>query len=399
MDQENTNIIKRLEWMDAERRKDRNLIADLEAKVAEMQGKLPLLEQQGNETSGEMSRLITLMSRFDQMDGTIAQMRVDYTRSIEAVEKQRSEHDREMEKVRRADMETINKSFGDLRKNIEAIADLRKGIQSQNEESLRLNKLIEEIRKNSVENRRDDEEYHRTQRILEEGRRQDAKRITDLQGEVAALRKRGEEQRGKVDLASESVRKLELRIGEVQASETERKTAVQSFIEKQNLAQVDRDRIWKDWGDRFTEINQKSAILDSQIQNLETANRTIKRSQEAFDDITQRFERRVNEITEMQRLTEERFRQEWVNFKSDDQKRWTNYTLTQDEQHRETARIADKQNQRLLALEDASQELRDLVQSMNEELQGRLEGLLTLAHDWLGGFERRYGSSRQQGSH
>ena len=31
-------------------------------------------------------------------------------------------------------------------------------------------------------------------------------------------------------------------------------------------------------------------------------------------------------------LTEERFRQEWVNFKADDQKRWTNYTLAQEEQ-------------------------------------------------------------------
>ena len=34
-----------------------------------------------------------------------------------------------------------------------------------------------------------------------------------------------------------------------------------------------------------------------------------------------RFERRINEITEMERLTEERFRQEWVTFKADDQKR------------------------------------------------------------------------------
>ena len=41
----------------------------------------------------------------------------------------------------------------------------------------------------------------------------------------------------------------------------------------------------------------------------------------------QRFDRRLNEITEMQRLVEERFRQEWVSFKADDQKRWTNYTL------------------------------------------------------------------------
>jgi hypothetical protein len=58
-------------------------------------------------------------------------------------------------------------------------------------------------------------------------------------------------------------------------------------------------------------------------------------AQEAFEEITQRFDRRINEITEMQRLTEDRFRQEWVSFKADDQKRWTNYSLVQEEQQRE----------------------------------------------------------------
>jgi hypothetical protein len=54
-----------------------------------------------------------------------------------------------------------------------------------------------------------------------------------------------------------------------------------------------------------------------------------------LDDINIRFDRRINELTEMHRLTEERFRQEWISFKTDDQKRWTNYLLTQEEQQQE----------------------------------------------------------------
>ena len=56
---------------------------------------------------------------------------------------------------------------------------------------------------------------------------------------------------------------------------------------------------------------------------LEETQRAVKRSQDSFDDINRRLERRINEITEIQRLAEDRFRQEWVTFRADDQKRWT----------------------------------------------------------------------------
>ena len=100
----------------------------------------------------------------------------------------------------------------------------------------------------------------------------------------------------------------------------------------------------------------------------------------------------------MQRLTEERFRQEWVNFKADDQKRWTNYTLAQEEQHRETFRLTDKQSERLIVLEDSVQELRDSIHVIIEDTQVRLQGLLGISHQWLDEYERTHGGSRQAGN-
>ena len=230
---------------------------------------------------------------------------------------------------------------------------------------------------------------------MEDNHRQDSKRLSDLQAEISAIRKRTDEQRGKVDLFTETTRKMELRINELHASETERKQSQTAFIEKQNIYMVDRERIWKEWNQQFEDIIQKAVSLDSQIQTLESTNRAVKRSQEAFDDIIQRFERRVNEITEMQRLVEERFRQEWVNFKADDQKRWTNYTLASEEKQREVSRQIDKQNDRLILVEDSSQEIRDIVHQINEEIQNRLQGLLALSHQWMDDYDRLFGKTRQ----
>ncbi len=387
-------IVKRLEWIDSERRKDKTVIATLEDRLASTESMIPPLVQQIRELSGEVSRLSAQLSRFDQIETNVAQVRVDLSRQIDAVEKGRIDHDREVDKVRLADNENIMKTIAEVRKGQEPIPDLRKGLQARQEEEFRLSRLIEEVEKKVVDTHRYDEEYRRSLRLLDEGRRQDTKRLTDVQGEVAALRKRQEEQRGKIDLSTDGLRKVEMRLSDLQAAEAERRQAMTAFMERQNLSNVERERIWKDWQVRFEIIEKQAVNLDAQLQALDATHRAVKRAQESFDEITQRFERRINEVTEMQRLTEDRFRQEWVSFRADDQKRWTNYTLVQEEQQREGNKSAEKLHERMLYLEDLSQELQDMVRQITAENEKRLQSLLALAHEWLETYEKAFGRVR-----
>jgi len=384
-------LAKRLDWLDDERRKDKIIIQTLEERLASIESNVPGLVQQVKELSGEVTRLSTMLSKFDQIDTTVAQLRVDLGRSIEGVEKTRVEREREIEKARMADQETLSRAISEVRRGQDVIPDLRKTIQARQEEDFRLARLIEEVNQKVLEYRRSDDEYKRSIKLLEEAQRQEAKRITDMAGEVSALRKRQDEQRGKTDLVSDSVRKMEMRISEFQAAESERRQTMVGFIDKQNMAAVERDRIWKDWQTRFELIERQGVGLDAQLQAIEATHRSIKRSQEGFDEITQRFDRRINEITEMQRLTEDRFRQEWVAFKADDQKRWTNYSLVQEEQGREQMRQFERYDERIVLLEDLTQEMQDMVHQIREEDQKRLQSLLAVAHDWVEQYDRVFG--------
>ncbi len=383
-----------LSWLENERRKDKTAIDSLEARLANLEGGVPPINQQLNQLNTELARISAQLVRFDQIETSILSMRVETNRTLEAIEKQRGERERENDKIRRADMEAVNKSIGEVRKGLEPIPDLKKGVQARVEEEYRLARLIEETDQKITEYKRSDEEYKRTLRILDEARKQDNKRLTDLQGELQALRKRQDEQRGKVDLASESQRKLELRIGEVQAAETERRASQSSFIDKQTVWQVERDRTWKDMQSKFDDITHQAVNLDAQLQALDATQRAVKRSQESFDEITQRFERRLNEITEMQRLVEDRFRQEWVSYKADDQKRWTNYSLSIEEQQREFNRSFEKYNDRLVLIEDMALELRDSLHQLIEEEQKRLQSVVAAAHEWMDEFEKTFEQPR-----
>jgi len=376
-------LAQKMEWLDEERRKDRTSLAALEDRFTRSEGTITTLTQQVKELNDEVARLSSLVGRYSQIEDSIAQLRVEFKRMIESLEKSRSDREREQEKVRLADLESINRSIGEVRKVAEPIADVKKAMAARADEEQRLNRTMDELVKRVEEALRVDEEYHRQQRLTDEAVKQDGKRITDMAAEIATLRKRVEEQRGRVDLVVDSTKKIEVRVGEIQTAEAERKQAQNSWMERASLVQVERDRTWKEWQVRFELIERSGTTLDTQLQSMDNTMSALKRAQDSFDEITQRFERRINEITEMQRLADERFRQEWVTFKADDQKRWTNYTLNQDEVHRESTRQFEKLVGRVTSLEDSSQVLTDAFHTSQAQTHDRLQGLLTAVHAWL----------------
>ena len=128
--------------------------------------------------------------------------------------------------------------------------------------------------------------------------------------------------------------------------------------------------------------------MDRQLQEWDVIQRAAKRAQETYEEIVQKFERRINEISEMQRLAEDRFRQEWVTFRADDQKRWTSFTLSQDEVHKDTRTSAGKLEDRLTMLEDRVQTQQDVLQQTKEANEQLFQGMLAQIHELLSSYER-----------
>lgn len=387
-------LVKRLDWLEKEHRKDRDVIAELQQKLAAYEGNTARLQNQIKEVSGELARFSPLAARLDQFDAMLTQYRSEASKSIDEVEKRRLKHEREVDDRRRGELEAINKSIFEIRNSLEAFTELRRGIQARVEEDSRLARLITELERKIKDFNLVDDELRRGIRIAEDARKQDAKRITDIQGDLAAIRKRAEEARERADLNADTIRQLDARVNELMASETDRRLAQMQFIEQQNLAQVDRDRAWKEIQLRFENFTRQTATLDQQLLALDETQRSVKRSQEAFEEMNSRIERRINEITEMQRLAEDRFRQEWVTFKADDQKRWTNYTLTQDELNKDLRVELEKLNQRLAAMDDVTQSMQDLLQQTTEATETHLQELMNWAHEFLANYERIIGRTR-----
>ena len=387
-------VLKQLEWLDGERRKDKDIIAKQEDRITALEGNLSGAHQQIKELNGEITRLSAVVGRMDDYDEALIQHRLEINKQVEEIDKQTKAREQEVEKIHRVEIRSLDTSIADTRKELEAIAGLRRSIQAQAEEGTRLSRRIDELGGKIQDIVRTEEEYTRAYRLIEEGRRQDAKRIVDLQGEVTALRKRADEQRGQMELNSANQRKLESRMGEIVVQDSERQEAQNAFLEKQALQQVQFERTWQEWQTHIETIDRQSGDIEKQFQSLDSTHSEVKRIKNSIEELHQRVDRRVNEITEVQRLAEERFRGEWVTFKADDQKRWTNYTLTQEEQRNELSRNLEKMGDQISDLDVGVQEVQDLIQQTTEETERRLHSLLSMVHDWVAAFERTAGSRR-----
>jgi chromosome segregation ATPase len=385
---------KRLDWLEKEHRKDRGAIADLTEKLAAYENNASLIQGRVKEVNDGVARFSSIAARLEQFDLLVAQHRSEIAKAIEDMENRRLKQDREAEVRRRAEQDAINKSLIELRSALDVLPEFRKGIQARVDEDTRLIRSIAELDVKINDTARASEEVKRLIRTVDDGRKNDMKRLADVQGEISSIRKRADEAREKADLNADSLRLFDGRLNEMIASESERRQAQLYFIEQQTIAQLDRDRGWKDWQSRFDSFTKQTATLDQQLAALEETQRAVKRSQDSFDDINKRLERRINEITEIQRLAEDRFRQEWVTFKADDQKRWTNYSVTQDEVFKDIHASLEKLDTRITALDDQAQTQQDFIQQTSETTETHLQTLMNWTHEYLADYQRVLGRSR-----
>lgn len=379
---------KRVEWLDEERRNDKRMIQDLQKKIAKLEGVNDKAADQIKELSSEVTRLTVVVARVDEFDQALAAHRAEVKKEMDAQEERLKRRERDAKKSQSQDIDEINKTVAEIRKELEVVSKLQEDVSNRNESEMRLNRLIVELQEKVKDLGHNETDRLQAVRSLEDDRRQDNKRMTDLQGEVAALRKRIDEQRGKMELVTEGQRKAENRLNELMAAENQRREGQTEFIERINRNEDERERTFKEWNKRVDSIEGYADRLEENLSRISESEKVLKKAQETFDDITAQISRRINEITEMQRLGEERFRQEWSTFKADDQKRWTNYTLTQEEQHRETSRQLERLVEQSTNVEDTLQELQDIVQHLNEQSDKLLQNLLAALRDQLAENER-----------
>ena len=387
-------IIKQLDWLDEERRKDKATIAAQVEHIDVLSAKIDSIAEKTKPLSKAMDDYGSLSARVEQFDAFLSQQREEMNEIFEKLEKNTKRREKGVKERFQKEFTSLNEIVTDLREK-NKISDIRRDLKVREKDSIRLSASFIEIKAGFDEVLKSNKDLKYAQELNEDNRRQDIKRLTDTQGEIVALRKRLDEEKEKRQLNADNLKNIDTRVADVLASEHKRKQEQTEFFEKFAIEQIDRERAWKEWIEEADKFNEKTELLETQLQTVSDASRSAKKAEETYAEISQKIERRVHEIVEMQRLAEDRLRQEWVTFKADDQKRWTGYGLSQDETMRNLQKTMEKIEKRLTEFDDSFQTMQDQLHQTTHVTEHQMQDLMSWAHEWLTASERVMGHEKK----
>jgi archaellum component FlaC len=370
---ENNQTERMVAWLDEERRKDKALIAKLEERSSTQAA---LLEEQArriHSLDGELAAMRGTQLTIGTFDESMGRLRSEFLDALEQTRARREKVDDDLKRLREMDRDALTKALEAHQQDV--VNRLERELQPRKAEVERFSRVAQDLQTFADNLSKRLEDFERTLSFLEEQRRQDTRRISDINSELLELAKRMEEQVAKSTLLEELSRRNERAVEELSGTLLELKQERKQWMEQSALAEHQREQVMNDMVRRIDAFGEQMAGYGKQVEGWADTHRTMKKYIDDFERQTDRVERRLNEVTELQRLSEDRFRQEWEEFLQEDQKRWRQFTLNNEEAWRINEKQTDDMLAQLARLGERGERLVQHVQTLTKAQQETLRSL------------------------
>jgi chromosome segregation ATPase len=350
-----------IEWLDEERRSDKSTIATMQERLAQQQDTIEKLQSRVNGVESDQTVMKNQFVPNSRESDIMDQLRKEMRQLLETSESKRLNAEREAERRANLERQTLSRPVQELADKVTKIERATTEVPALHIERDRLMTTVAGLQQRIDDLYKKLEEPDRRLAFMEEQRRQDVRRLSELETNMPEVQKQIDGIRPKLTLIEDLALRNERRVQEVQNGDRERREQMQQFIDQQTLIMQQRDQEVKDLVKRFGEHDE---TMQKNIDRFETWSETYRNMKQIIEDfqrIGDRLERRINEVAEMQRLSEERFRQEWNDWRTTDQKRWKQFTLSNDEVWRNHDKDFERYVTHVEELHEAIQPLKDSI--------------------------------------
>ena len=381
-------IESRMAWLDEQRVKDADTIRKLTKTVEAIEASQTKLAKQLQSISEENSRIAAQAARISLMDDALAKHRKEVAKLLEISEARRTEKEAHLEALRTSDQKAISKQIESLRSDLARINEIEEKVDIRREEQIRLNREVDKLTKKHDKVEAAFHEIRGQFKGIQESHQKDQKKIGEIDGELGDVKRRAAGARTELEGLADDVRRVDLNLSEAATAEEERRQAQAVFFERQELKLVEFDKAWATWEERFTAFEAEAATINEKIISFDETFRAARSIQETLEGVLERMERRMTEVSEMQRLAEERLKQEWNSVLAEDHKRWNTFKLTNDEQWRDHERAHLKLDEAIASLQQALSAATTNLASMRELDESRVRELVAIVRQWASEVER-----------
>jgi len=379
---------QKLAWLEDQRRKDADLLRSLTARLDALEGTGATHGRQLQEISAELARLSALAVRIGKVDEALSKHRQEVAHQLGLAEERRSDREKQLEQTRRSEREETARALETFRQELLKLNAVEEWLIGRREEEARLSRVHDSLAKQVDGLVTQDGLRQRSIESLEMTQNAETRKIAELQAEASDLRVRNEGLRGTIDVLEDGIRRVEIRLTELTASERERRELQTLWIEQQGLRMVEIDKGWKDQERKFLAMEKQAMELAERAAAYEEMQRTMVQLRLEVQAGLEMMQRRSGEIAELQRLGDERLKGEWARFQTDDQKRWNTYRLTTEEQWRDHLRRHEKAADEIEGAASTLARLEQEMESLEESQLQALSELLTALQHWASAMDK-----------
>jgi chromosome segregation ATPase len=374
-------LMNQIEKFDDRIKSFNSSLSSINKKISELDdrtsGFLNLVREEKNEIANLNSTVLGL----GQIETSLVQARSDFNRKLEDLEKQRKQEDQIHNNLIKEEIKANQLLFEKFRDDL--AKEFEKKIKIYTEENNRLISRYKDFETDVKERLIASGAKGEGINLITQDVRRTVKQVENLQAEVGASIEKQNELSSKLEVISKSIRNDEIRLDEVIANSAEVKKSQLDFFEMQSIQSNDRDRKWQEWEKQFEDITKKIYSLLPELQNQQF---NLKQSQNNFEEISSQFERRINELTEMYRLMDDKLRNEWATFKADSEKRWSNISMVVDDRQSGYTSKFEALTERMALVEDNTHEMQEILLMLSTEVQKSMQGFMKMVNGWMDAF-------------
>jgi DNA repair exonuclease SbcCD ATPase subunit len=381
---DSNQIARMIEWLDEERRRDRARIIKMEEVIGSQQDLIEQMSRRMNSLEAENTGLRAAFLPAGRDAELVESLRGELHHVVEGLEAKRISSEREAERRNDIAREAVSRPVRELESRISALEGIQDELAAARVERERFFNGLTALNQRVEDTLRRSEDPERRLARLEEQRSQDSRRIGEAQLEVPELRRQIDALKPKFDLLESFSLRNEKQILEVQGMDRDRQTTLQTFIDQQTLSAQQRDARVEEIRNSFGHYEEEMRKRFDRFESWSETHRQMKQVVTDFNRVSERLEKRITEIAEMQRVAEDRFRQEWGAWTGDDAKRWKTFTLSNDEARRQQDRSIEELRTRaaetmamFTPVQDSLDRLWKFERGLVDGLRERLNSLLS----------------------
>jgi chromosome segregation ATPase len=324
-EQELSDLRKRLDWFEEERRKVSRKQTELEQRLVSQEGAIAERDQRIQELEKQVTTLNTRAAREPQSELQLAQFRDDMVKMIEQYDRRRIDAERELDRVRRIEHESTTRELADLRKELPPFSRFQQDLQLRQAEDARLATLIATVQNTLTSFRSQMEQAERTIGFLEEKEKQNNKSIAAVQTSIPDLSKKVDALGGRIELATQGTLKVQASQQTLEAAQQALRDSIKDWTEQVQIGEHERNQRLAAWQRTMDEHDASLERFTKEWVKFNNQYSEARTAMDALKVLQEHLEQRQKEANELVRIETKRMEQRWEDFTQEEAKKWKNF--------------------------------------------------------------------------